>query len=98
MLPFPRDEARFDHLRSLSPLEAIRAWLNMSFGFGDETAVVEAILKDPRIDLSGPEILDAIGEAMDEELSPEETLELLLNYQPLDEDEDGPDLTGFPPR
>lgn len=98
MLPFPRDQARFDHLRSLPPLEAIRAWLNGSFGFGDDPAMIEAILKDPRIDLSAPEISEAMGEAVDDELSPEETLELLVNYQPPDDDDDGPGLTGFPPR
>jgi len=82
----------------LSPLEAIQAWLNGSFGFGDDPAMIEAILKDPRIDLSAQEISDAIGEAVDNALNPEETLKLLLTYKPLDDDEDGPDLAGFPQR
>jgi len=55
-------------------------------------------LKDPQIDLSSREISAALGDAGDDELSPQETLELLLTYQPLDDDEDGPDRTGFPRR
>jgi hypothetical protein len=69
-LPFPRDQARFDHLRSLQPAEAIRAWLNGSFGFGDEPALTEAILKDPRMDLSPREIVDVLGDAVDEAPAP----------------------------
>ncbi len=96
------DPARFEHLKSLEPIEAIRAWLRMSFGIGDEPAMIHAIKKDPRIDLTGQEICDAMCDALDDDLTPEETLQLLLTYQPSDEpddeDDDGPDLTGFPPR
>jgi len=41
MRPFPRDQACFDQLQSLQPVEAVRAWLTGSFGFGDEPALIK---------------------------------------------------------
>jgi hypothetical protein len=45
----PRDKKRFENLRSLSPVDAVRAWLDGDFGMGDEPALISAIRRDSRI-------------------------------------------------
>lgn len=47
--PPPVNRERFERLRLLSPLAAVRVWLNLDFGWGDERALIEAIRRDPRI-------------------------------------------------
>lgn len=67
----PQDKGRFERLSALSPIEAVRAWLEGDFGIGDEPALISAIRKDSRIKISDDAIEDAIMEAMDEELEAE---------------------------
>ena len=57
---------RFERLRTLSPVEAVQAWLAGEFGMGDEPAMIEAIRKDSRISLPDYLIEDWIFEAVDE--------------------------------
>jgi len=63
------DQKRFDSLKKLSPVEAVKAWLEGSFGIGDEAALIEAIRKDNRITRSDNEIIDFMADAMLEESS-----------------------------
>ena len=72
-----QNEERFEALRALSPVEAVRAWLDFRFGIGDEPAMLEAIRRDSRVRLSDKEIADLILNAMDEELSAQACLERL---------------------
>jgi hypothetical protein len=67
----PQDMKSSEELRALSPLDAIRAWLDGDFCIGDEPAMISAIRKDSRIKLSGEAIEDAILDATDEELDAE---------------------------
>jgi hypothetical protein len=60
----PLNQERFEHLRRLTPLEAIKAMLEGEFGIGDEPAIAEAIRKDKRITLSDDAIVDFLSEAM----------------------------------
>jgi hypothetical protein len=61
------NQERFEHLRSLTPLEAIRAMLEGDFGIGDEPAIAEAIRKDKRIKLSNDEVIDLLRQALQED-------------------------------
>ncbi len=72
-----RNSERFEHLRALSPIEAVQAWLDLAFGFDDEPALLEAIRRDPQVQLSDKEIIDLICTAMDNELNAQECLERL---------------------
>ncbi len=76
-----RNKERFESLRSLTPIQAIEAWLTGAFGFGDEPALTEAIRKDAKVSLTDDEIADAICDAMDEGLTAEACLESLRNLQ-----------------
>lgn len=58
---------RFEHLRSLTPLEAIKAMLEGDFGIGDEPAIAEAICKDKRIRLSTDHVIDFLRQALQED-------------------------------
>jgi hypothetical protein len=73
----PQNKARFEKLKTLSPLAAIQAWLEGEFGIGDEPALCFAIRKDARIKLSDDDIADTIIDAMDEELTAQECLDRL---------------------
>lgn len=68
---------RMKRLQQLSPLEAVRAYLNGEFGLGEESALCSAIRKDSRIALSDEEITDAIIEAMGNDSDAETCLERL---------------------
>ncbi len=72
-----QDKERFEKLRALTPIDAVKAWLDGDFGNGEEPALIEAIRKDARITLSDDAILDAICEAMEEELDAQACLERL---------------------
>ena len=72
-----KNKERFETLRALSPVEAVQAWLDFKFGIDDEPAMLEAIRRDSRVRLSDEEIIDAIQNAMDEELSAQACLERL---------------------
>ena len=73
-----RDNKRFERLRALSPIEAVQAWLDGAFGFDDEPALLEAIRRDSRVQLSDKEITDVILAAMDDESNAQECLERLV--------------------
>lgn len=61
------DKRRFEHLRSLSPVDAARAWLDGEFGMDEEPALIEAIRKDRRIKLPDDEIIEFFAEALIED-------------------------------
>ncbi len=61
------NQKRFDKLRALSPLEAVQAWLDGDFGFGEEAAMIAAIRKDTRVMRSDVEIIDFMTDALTEE-------------------------------
>jgi hypothetical protein len=71
------NKERFEKLRALSPTEAVRAWIDGEFGFGDEPALIEAIRKDTRISLSDDDIIDAMSDEMDKRLDAHTCLERL---------------------
>jgi hypothetical protein len=73
----PQDKQRFEKLSALSPVAAVRAWLNGDFGMGDEPALISAIRKDSRIKISDDAIEDVIMDAMGEELDAEACLKRL---------------------
>ena len=74
----PQDMKSFEELSALSPLDAVRAWLDGEFCIGDEPAMVSAIRRDLRIKISAEEIEDAILDAMDEELAAEACFKRLV--------------------
>jgi len=67
-MSFPQNKERFESLRALAPVDAVRAWLDGALGIGNEPAMIAAIRKDTRVSLSDDEIIDAVGDAMDEGL------------------------------
>ena len=73
----PQNIERFERLRALSPIDAVRAWLEGEFGIGDEPAIIEAIRRDTRVTLSDDAITDVMCDAMDEELDAFACLERL---------------------
>ena len=75
----PQNKERFDRLRALAPLDAVRAWLEGDFGIGDEPAMIAAIRKDARVTLSDDAITDVICDAMDEGLDAQACLERLAS-------------------
>jgi len=58
------NQNRFEKLRMLSPVAAVKAWLDGDFGFGEEAALIEAIRKDSRITRSDDEIIDFVTDAL----------------------------------
>jgi hypothetical protein len=72
-----QNKERFERLRALSPIDAVKAWLDGDFGIDDEPAMISAIRKDPRISLSDDEIIDAVCDGMDEGLDAAVCLERL---------------------
>jgi len=73
------DNARFERLRSLSPVEAAKAWLDGDFGIGDEPALIEAIRKDKRIKLPDDAIIDFFAEAMEDDWDAQHCLDELAS-------------------
>jgi len=63
------NQKRSEKLRALSPVEAVKAWLDGDFGFDEEPALIEAIRKDRRITRSDDEIIDFMADALMEENS-----------------------------
>ena len=61
------NQNRFEKLRTLSPVEAVKAWLDGDFGVDDEAALISAIRKDSRITRSDDEIIDFMADALMEE-------------------------------
>ena len=68
---------RFERLRALAPIDAVRAWLDGDFGIGDEPALLAAIRRDTRVTASDDDITGTICEAMDEGLDAAACLERL---------------------
>jgi len=77
----PQDKKRFENLSTLTPIDAVRAWLDGDFGIGDEPALISAIRKDSRVKASDDAIENAILDAMDEILDAEECLEQLAGLR-----------------
>ena len=67
----------FESLKKMSPLEAVRAWLEGSFCIGDEPALLEAIRKEPGILLTDDEITELMCDAMDAGWKPQKCLDRL---------------------
>ena len=65
--------------KTLSPIEAVQAWLDGDFGIGDEPAMIAAIRMDTRIVMSDDDIVDAIFNAMDEGFDASTCLEQLTH-------------------
>ncbi len=79
----PVNQERFEHLRSLAPLEAIQAMLEGDFGIGDQSAIAEAIRKDTRIELSDEAIIDFLRQALlEEHCNAQKCLDELLRRGP----------------
>ena len=72
-----QNQERFDKLRALTPVDAVRAWLDGDFGMGDEPAMIAAIRRDTRVSLSDDDITDAVCDAMDAGLDAPACLERL---------------------
>ena len=62
-----RDQARLEHLRKLSPVEATRTWLEGDFDIDDQPALLEALRRDRHIMLSDHKIIELFAEAMMEQ-------------------------------
>jgi hypothetical protein len=77
----PTNKERFARLQALPPVEAVRAWLEGDFGIGDEPAMIVAIRKDPRVTLSDDDLIDAMCDAMDENLDAPACLERLAGFK-----------------
>ena len=77
----PQNKERFERLRALTPIDAVRAWLDGDFGIGDEPAMLAAIRRDMRVAGSDNDITDTICEAMDDDLDASACLERLAISQ-----------------
>jgi hypothetical protein len=74
-----RDENRFQRVTNLTPIEAIRAWLNGEFGIYDEPAIIAVIRKDLKIKLSDDEIMEFLFKAIVEDWDAQRCLDELVN-------------------
>ena len=76
------NQEHFEALKNLSPVDAVRAFLEGAFGIGDEPAIVEAIRKDRRVTRSDDDIIDFMADAMMEEpCDPQRCLDALASPQ-----------------
>ena len=75
----PQDKKRFERLSVLSPVDAVRAWLDGDFGIGDEPALISAIRRDPRIKISDDAIEEVLMNAIDDDLDSEACLKRLAD-------------------
>ena len=76
------DAAQQEHLetlKTLSPLEAIHAWLADTVAPGDRSALAVAIQKDRRIELDDDEIAYLLEDAVEEGIDARTVLERLLS-------------------
>jgi hypothetical protein len=72
-----QNKQRLEYLRKLSPVDAVKAWLDGDFRIGDEPALIEAIRKDTRIRLPDESLMDILLDAMDTDMTPQQCLEKL---------------------
>lgn len=73
------EQDRYDTLKSLSPLEAIRAWLSETIGPGDRSALALAIQRDRRIELDDDEIAYLVRDGIECGLDARTVLDRLLS-------------------
>ena len=76
-----QNQERFERLRALAPIDAVRAWLDGNFGIDDEPAMLAAIRRDARVAGSDDDITDAVCDAMDEGLDASACLERLATQR-----------------
>jgi hypothetical protein len=76
---FTQEKDRIDSLKSLSPLEAIRAWLCDRCTHGERGYLVAAIQRDRRIELDDDEIAYVISGAIDEGIDAASVFDRLLS-------------------
>lgn len=74
---FTPDFARHARLASLSPVGAIRAFIEGAFGMNEESAIAFAIRQDPDVLLSDDEIVDQLAPAMGTDADPQALLDRL---------------------
>lgn len=72
------EQERLNTLKSLAPLEAIRAWLGATVGPGDRSALAIAIQRDRRIELDDDEIAYLVEDGIESGLDARAVLERLL--------------------
>lgn len=72
------EQDRLNTLKSLAPLEAVRAWLGETVGPGDRTALAIAIQRDRRIELDDDEIAYLVEDGIECGLDARAVLERLL--------------------
>ena len=73
-----QEHDRLDRLKSLSPLQAIQAWLRDDCGYGERTYLVTAIQRDRRIELDDDEIAYVIHDAMQSRIDAPAVFDRLL--------------------
>jgi len=78
MIPM-RDIENYRRLERLSPLEAIRVFLDGDFTIGEDEALMSAIRGDLSVRLSDERIADIMADCMEIEDSPEECYRKLKN-------------------
>lgn len=72
------EQDRLNTLKSLAPLEAIRAWLGETVGPADRSALAIAIQRDRRIELDDDEIAYLVEDGIESGLDARAVLERLL--------------------
>lgn len=75
---FTQEKDRFDSLKALSPLDAIRAWLCDNCTHGERGYLVAAIQRDRRIELDDDEIAYVIESAIEDGIDASTALDRLL--------------------
>jgi len=73
----PSDNRRSERISAFSPLDAVQAWLDGNFHFGEEDALIEAIRRDGRITVSDYDISESIINSIEHELDAAAALERL---------------------
>lgn len=80
----PANRKRPERLRSLTPLQAIQAWMNGEFGVGDEGSLLQAIRKDARVTLDDEVIAVVVATTIREKWSAEDCFKILTNPKMLE--------------
>mgnify|MGYP003335833966 CR=1 FL=1 len=75
---FTHEKDRFDSLKDLSPVEAIRTWLCDNCTHGERGYLVAAIQRDRRIELDDDEIAYVIEAALEEGIDATTAFDRLL--------------------
>jgi len=65
---FPlRDPKNYERLKTLSPLEAVKVWMDGDFTIDEDSALLVAIRAGTKTRLSDSEIIDLICDSIDNE-------------------------------